>query len=107
MERGTSTDRTMIKEISNEDLKQRIADGEKIVVLDVRRPDEHAEKHIDGSILIPLHELEERIDELMPYKDSEIVVYCRSGNRSAQACMFLGMVGFEQAVNLRGGMLTW
>lgn len=94
-------------EISNDTLRQRIADGEKIVLLDVRRPDEHAEKHIEGSILIPLHELEERIDEIVPYKDNEIVVYCRSGNRSAQACMFLNMVGFEHAINLKGGMLTW
>ena len=97
----------MINEISNEDLKKKIANGDPLILLDVRRDEEHAENNIPNSIHIPLQQLEERIDELMPHQAEHIVVYCRSGNRSAQACMFLGMVGFENVENLRGGMLTW
>lgn len=96
-----------MKEITPTDLKARIAAGEDLILLDVRQPEEHAEVHIPNSILIPLGELEERIDELDEYRDKELIVYCRSGNRSGQACMFLDMMGFENTVNLRGGMLSW
>jgi len=97
----------MIKEISSTDLKSRLDAGERVVLLDVRQPEEHAAQHIPNSMLIPLGELEERIDELDDYRESEIIVYCRSGARSANACMFLQMMGFENTVNLRGGMLDW
>lgn len=96
-----------MKEITPTDLKARIAAGENLILLDVRQPEEHAEIHIPNSILIPLGELEERIDELEEYRDKELIIYCRSGNRSGQACMFLDMMGFENTVNLRGGMLSW
>lgn len=96
-----------MKEITPTDLKARIAAGENLILLDVRQPEEHAEVHIPNSILIPLGELEERIDELEEYRDKELIIYCRSGNRSGQACMFLNMMGFENTVNLRGGMLSW
>lgn len=96
-----------MKEITPTDLKARIAAGENLILLDVRQPEEHAEVHIPNSILIPLGELEERIDELEEFRDKELIIYCRSGNRSGQACMFLNMMGFENTVNLRGGMLSW
>ena len=95
------------KEISSGELKARLNAGEKVVLLDVRQPEEHEAENIPNSMLIPLGELEERIDELDDYKDTELVVYCRSGARSANACMFLQMMGFENPVNLRGGMLDW
>jgi rhodanese-related sulfurtransferase len=88
-------------------LKARLEANESIVILDVRQPEEHAEKNIPGAILIPLGELPMRMGELDAYKGKELVVYCRSGNRSGQACMLLQMQGFTNAVNLRGGMLAW
>lgn len=94
-------------EISSTALKQRIAAGEDLVLLDVRQPEEHAEQHIPNSILIPLGELPARLDEIEQYRDRELIVYCRSGNRSGQACMFLSMQGFTNPVNLEGGMLQW
>ncbi|MCX6141051.1 MAG: rhodanese-like domain-containing protein [Candidatus Kapabacteria bacterium] len=97
----------MTKEISSTDLHARLDAGEAIVLLDVRQPEEYAEQHIPNSILIPLGELPDRVDELEDYRDKEIVVICRSGSRSGQACMFLTMSGFENAVNMRGGMLSW
>lgn len=97
----------MINEIAPTELKDRLAHGEHPILLDVRQPEEHADEHIPGSILIPLGELPERLDEIMQHKDDEIIVYCRSGNRSGQACMFLNMSGFTNTKNLRGGMLSW
>jgi rhodanese-related sulfurtransferase len=97
----------MINEIMPDVLKARLEANESIVILDVRQPEEHAEKNIPGAILIPLGELPMRMGELDAYKGKELVVYCRSGNRSGQACMLLQMQGFTNAVNLRGGMLAW
>lgn len=88
-------------------LKERIASGEDLVLIDVRQPEEHAEVHIPNSMLIPLGELPARLDELEQYRDRELIVYCRSGNRSGQACMFLNMQGFTNLVNLEGGILQW
>ena len=97
----------MFAHITSAALKERIAAGEDLVLIDVRQPEEHAEVHIPDSMLIPLGELPARLDELEPYRDREVIVYCRSGNRSGQACMFLGMQGFTNLVNLEGGMLQW
>jgi rhodanese-related sulfurtransferase len=97
----------MISEIMPDVLKARLEANESIVILDVRQPEEHAEKNIPGAILIPLGELPMRMGELDAYKGKELVVYCRSGNRSGQACMLLQMSGFANPVNLRGGMLAW
>lgn len=97
----------MIMEISTSDLRARLDAGEDIMLLDVRQPEEYAEQHIPNSILVPLGELPDRIDEIEEYRDKEIVVICRSGNRSGQACMFLTMSGFGHVMNMRGGMLQW
>lgn len=76
------------------------------VLLDVREPYEHSQKNIPGSVLIPLGQLDHRLSELEKYKDKEIVVYCRSGSRSAYACNILRKQGFN-AINLSGGMISW
>jgi rhodanese-related sulfurtransferase len=91
--------------ISPAALKERLK-KEKVVLLDVREPYEHAEKNIPNSILIPLGSLPQQVKKLEPYKGQEIVVYCRSGNRSGQACEFLQKLGYK-AINLEGGMLAW
>lgn len=97
----------MINEILPDALKARLEANDSLILLDVRQPEEYAEKNIPNSILIPLGELPVRLAELEQLKDKEIIVYCRSGNRSGQACMFLQMQGFSNPVNLRGGMLAW
>lgn len=93
--------------ISAADLKSRMSSGENLVLLDVRRPEERDDDHISGDTLfIPLHELQSRTGELEQFRGSEIIIYCRSGNRSGQACQFLNQQGFT-TVNLAGGMLKW
>jgi len=97
----------MINEISTASLHARLDAGESVILLDVRQPEEFAEKSIPNAILIPLGDLPDRVDEIEEFRDKEIVVICRSGNRSGQACMFLTMNGFTHTVNLKGGMLSW
>jgi rhodanese-related sulfurtransferase len=95
-----------LQTISTSELKDRLRHESDIVLLDVREPHEHAEKNISNSLLIPLGEIPARISELEPYKNREIIIYCRSGNRSGQACAYLAQYGYN-VVNLTGGMLKW
>ena len=93
--------------ITAEELKKRIDDGEKLNIVDVREPHENAEFNI-GGLLLPLGMVQSmQIDEIEGMKEDEVIIYCRSGNRSGQACMFLDMMGFKNTKNLVGGMLGW
>jgi rhodanese-related sulfurtransferase len=93
--------------ITAEELKARLDAGEKLNIIDVREPHEHAEFNIGGT-LIPLGRVQSMdIDELDSLKEEEVIVYCRSGNRSGQACMLLDTMGFKHTKNLVGGMLYW
>ncbi len=81
--------------------------GEKINLVDVREPNENQEFNIGGR-LVPLGKIQsmqaEDLDDLM---EQEVVLYCRSGKRSASAALFLESMGFKNTVNLDGGMLAW
>lgn len=93
--------------ITAEELKARLDAGEKLNIVDVREPHEHAEFNI-GGVLYPLGKVQTmQVDELEPFKDEELIVYCRSGNRSGQACLILDTLGFKNTKNLVGGMLNW
>jgi len=93
--------------ITVEELKARLDAGEKLNIVDVREPYEHAEFNIGGT-LIPLGNIRNmETDEIDGLKDEELIVYCRSGNRSGQACMILESMGFTNTKNVAGGMLAW
>lgn len=77
------------------------------VIIDVREQDEWNELHIEGAIFIPLASLDSRLDELSQYKDSPIIMQCRSGRRSEIAAKSLMKAGFTQVKNLEGGILAW
>ena len=74
-------------------------------ILDVRQPDEWNAVHIPGATLIPLDQLEARVNEVP--KDKEVVVVCRSGNRSQQGRDILKSAGFSQVTSMAGGMNQW
>lgn len=96
-----------MKEITVEELKQRIDNGEQLNVIDVREPDEYTEYNI-GAKLIPLGLIMGmQLDELDDLKDEELIIHCRSGKRSMQACMVLKQVGFSNVVNVIGGAMAW
>lgn len=77
------------------------------VILDVREMNEYSGGHIVNAIHIPLSNLKTRIGELNKYKNQKIIVSCRSGNRSSQACANLKKEGFEEVYNLSGGVMAW
>lgn len=92
---------------SAEDIKARLDAGETINLVDVREPFEHAEFNIGGT-LVSLGKIQSmQIEELEDIKDEELICYCRSGQRSMQACLMLETFGFTNVKNLTGGMLGW
>jgi sulfur-carrier protein adenylyltransferase/sulfurtransferase len=93
-----------IPEITPVDLKARQDRGDDLFILDVREPHEYQICHLNGK-LIPLGELPRRVNELDSSR--EMVVYCRSGKRSADAIQFLQKAGFKKLWNLKGGTLAW
>jgi|SRR5262252_877476 len=96
-----------MENITVEEVKKRLDAGEELHLVDVREPYENEEFNI-GGILLPLGEIRSmQIDEIEDLKDKEVILYCRSGNRSAQAAMFLETMGFENTKNLAGGILAW
>lgn len=81
--------------------------GAPFLLLDCRQDSEYETAKIDGSLLIPMGELRERIDELEPHKDGRIVVHCHHGGRSMQVTQALRSMGFEQTQNMAGGIDAW
>jgi rhodanese-related sulfurtransferase len=77
------------------------------LLLDVREPAEYSEVHASNTKLIPLGQLDSRLQELAVHKDQPIVVMCRSGRRSARAVSMLQEAGFTQVSNMKGGMIAW
>jgi len=92
-------------ELSVQEFKSWRESGREVVVLDVREPYEHAIGHLEGSLLLPLGHLVARFEELD--RDTEIVIYCHTGVRSAQAGRFLQHRGFGRVRNLTGGIEAW
>ncbi len=99
-ERG-ETDR----DISPVQLKARLDAGDNLVLVDVREPNEWEIGRIEGATLIPVNSVTARASELSTA--DEIVLYCRSGVRSARALASLRELGFRKLWNLRGGILAW
>lgn len=93
--------------ITIDEVKQRLDKGEELFLVDVREPYENAEFNIGGTLL-PLGQIRSMdIDAIESLKDKEVICYCRSGNRSGQACQLLETFGFTNTKNLTGGMLAW
>lgn len=96
-----------MRNISVEELKQKIDSGEKINLIDCREPHEYAEFNLGGK-LVPVGKIQTmQVEDLEDLKDEELIVYCRSGNRSTMACMVLDQMGFKNTVNVAGGVLAW
>ena len=93
-------------DITVEELKKRLDDGEDLNFYDVREEHEYEEDNL-GAVLIPLAELPDHLDELEELKDAEIIIHCRSGARSGKAVKFLESQGFTNARNVVGGILAY
>ena len=95
----------MATEITPLELKQRLDRGDKLTIIDVREPHEYQINRISGSTLIPLGDIQKRINELDP--DAELIMQCKSGARSGKAADFLRSQGYKRVLNLKGGILAW
>lgn len=96
-----------MEQISIDEVKRRLEKGEPIHLVDVREPAEVADFNIGGQH-IPLGSIQNmQVDEIENLKEEEVVVYCRSGNRSTQASLIMETLGFKNVKNLQGGMLAW
>ncbi|MEO5781984.1 MAG: rhodanese-like domain-containing protein, partial [Ginsengibacter sp.] len=93
--------------ITNEEVKQRLDAGEKLNLIDVREPHENAEFNIGGKLL-PIGNIQSmQIENIEDLKNEEVILYCRSGNRSGISASILDQLGFTNTKNLVGGMLAW
>ncbi|MBK9161773.1 MAG: rhodanese-like domain-containing protein [Nitrosomonadales bacterium] len=95
-----------IREVNSTEALQ-LVNHKNALVLDVREAEEYKSGHVLNSRWIPLGKLGERIGELEKFRERPVVVVCRSGNRSGNACVILGKRGFGQVYNLAGGMMAW
>jgi rhodanese-related sulfurtransferase len=96
-----------MKQISAQELKERMDNGEKLNIIDVREPSEYAEYNIGGK-LIPLGKIAGmQFDEIEDMKEEELIIHCKAGSRSMQACLILEQVGFTNLVNLTGGVMAF
>ena len=93
-------------DITASELKSRMNSDNKPVIVDVRDEWEYEEENI-GGISIPLGSLSDHVDELEEYKDQELIVHCRSGNRSRAAQQYLQQQGFTNVRNLQGGIIAY
>jgi rhodanese-related sulfurtransferase len=91
-------------ETSVSDAEQRVAGGD-AVLIDVREPDEWRQGHAPGATSIPLAQLSARLASLP--RDRDILLICRSGNRSRVTQDLLARSGFDRATNVAGGMIAW
>ena len=96
-----------VKNITAAQTKEALGSDKSIILLDVRTKDEYNQAHIPGSILIPLDELESSAASKLQDKGAAIIVYCRSGARSANASNILVRLGYTNVSNMLGGISGW
>lgn len=94
------------QKISPQEAKHKMELDKNVFLLDVRTQQEYKEAHISGSILVPVDQISTSIDKIITDKDKEIIVYCRSGNRSKTAVNKLLKLGYKNVYDL-GGINSW
>ena len=94
-----------VKEIDAADLRARLDAGEDIALIDIRSDAEVAQGVLPNAEHLAMHLIPLKMHDLP--KDRDVVLYCRSGARSYNACNYLGQQGIENVINLRGGIVAW
>jgi rhodanese-related sulfurtransferase len=95
-------------DLSQQDWEEQLEKDSNAVILDVRAEEELEDGIIPNSINIDIYKGQEFVDELEKLdKSKNYYVYCRSGNRSGQACAIMKSIGFDKAYNLEGGFMNW
>lgn len=96
----------MYEQITAEEAKNIMDSGEDFVILDVRDQDEFDAGHIPGAILIPYTQIDQKAETMLPDKDKQILVYCRSGRRSKIAAESLAKLSYTNVKEF-GGIINW
>lgn len=99
--------KSRIREVTQDELRQWMADGKDMILLDVREPNDHVHSRIEGSTNIPRGVIELEIDETAPDRNKTIVTYCGGGGRSALAADVLQQMGYTDVYSLQGGYKQW
>lgn len=94
------------RELSSVDAAEFITESRPFI-MDVRTPGEYAGGHIKDAVLIPVQQLQARLGEISGHRDSSVLIYCATGNRSTVASKILIDSGFKAVVNMRDGIATW
>ncbi|HWR35141.1 MAG TPA: rhodanese-like domain-containing protein [Clostridia bacterium] len=96
-----------VQEIELDELEKMQANGEDVVIIDVRESQDSQQSMIPGAVAIPRGMLELNIDQVTSDKDKTIVLYCGGGSRSALAAWMLQKMGFRNVLSLAGGFKAW
>ncbi|MBN1892528.1 MAG: rhodanese-like domain-containing protein [Clostridiales bacterium] len=96
----------MVRTITAEEAKEMMETLDEYIIVDVREQYEYDAGHIEGAVLVPVGSIEELASELLPDKDMTLLLYCRSGNRSAQAAAKLLEMGYSNIYDF-GGIRDW
>lgn len=94
-------------EVDVHHVKAKLDRQDDFLLLDCREQSEYDTAKIEGSTLIPMSEIQERVHELQPHRDREIIVHCHHGGRSQRVTEFLRGLGFDKAQNMQGGIDAW
>ena len=92
-------------DVTVEEAKSLVESNVSLIIVDVRTREEYDSGHIEGAILIPVSELESRINELS--KEEELLIYCRTGNRSSNSVNILKANGYTKIFHMNDGIIAW
>lgn len=101
------SDSALPMEVDCQTVQQLIAEGESFLFLDCREQDEYETACIDGAVLLPMSEIQQRLDELESSRDARVVVHCHHGGRSLRVANWLRAQGFPNAQSMAGGIDAW
>jgi rhodanese-related sulfurtransferase len=96
-----------IREVTQDQLHQWMAENKNMVILDVREANDHVHSRIEGSVNIPRGVVELEIEDTVPDKDKTVVAYCGGGGRSAMVADVLQQMGYTDVYSLQGGYKQW
>ena len=102
----TNTEKASVITITSEEAKNMMDQEDSLIIVDVRTQEEYDAGYIEGAVLIPDFDIEAKAESLLPDKDATILIYCRSGRRSALAAQKLVELGYQNIYDF-GGIIDW